>query len=64
MTDASANISTRFDFRVTPEQAGQRLDRFLADAIGSLSRSRVKSLIEAGQVYCDGTIIREPSETT
>ncbi|NVN01841.1 MULTISPECIES: RluA family pseudouridine synthase [Asaia] len=64
MTDASANMPTRFDFIVTPEQAGQRLDRFLADGIGSLSRSRVKSLIEAGQVFCDGAIIREPSETT
>ena len=33
-----------------PEAAGQRLDRFLADAIGTLSRSRVKALIEAGAV--------------
>lgn len=62
MTDAHA--PTRFDFDISPEQAGQRLDRFLADAIGTLSRSRVKSLIEAGQVSCDGATTREPSETT
>ena len=38
-------------FRVTAESrdAGQRLDRFLTDAIGTLSRARVKALIEAGQ---------------
>lgn len=62
MTDAHAPI--RFDFDISPEQAGQRLDRFLADAIGTLSRSRVKSLIESGQVSCDGATTREPSETT
>jgi 23S rRNA pseudouridine1911/1915/1917 synthase len=37
-------------FRVTPsrEQAGQRIDRLLAETIGSISRSRVKALIEDG----------------
>ena len=45
-----------------PEAAGQRLDRFLADAIGTLSRSRVKALIEAGQVACNGNPAREPAE--
>ena len=64
MMDDHSPQADRFEFLVTPEQAGQRLDRFLAESIGSLSRSRVKSLIEAGQVFCDGAIIREPSETT
>ncbi len=32
----------------TPEQAGQRIDRLLAEAIGAMSRSRVKALIEEG----------------
>ncbi|HEX5326092.1 MAG TPA: pseudouridine synthase, partial [Acetobacteraceae bacterium] len=36
---------------------GQRLDRFLAERIGTLSRSRVKSLIESGQVRCNGLVI-------
>jgi 23S rRNA pseudouridine1911/1915/1917 synthase len=40
-----------------------RADRFLADAIGSLSRSRVKALIEAGQASRDGTTIKDPSES-
>lgn len=41
---------------------GKRADRFLADAIGTLSRTRVKSLIEAGAVRRDGTLLRNPSE--
>ena len=41
---------------------GLRLDRFLADAIGTLSRSRVKSLIEQGQVRRDGTVLSEPAD--
>jgi 23S rRNA pseudouridine1911/1915/1917 synthase len=42
--------------------AGQRADRFLADAIGTLSRSRVKSLIEAGRAWCDGALVGQPAE--
>jgi 23S rRNA pseudouridine1911/1915/1917 synthase len=41
---------------------GQRLDRFLADAIGTLSRSRVKSLIEQGQLRRDGHVLVEPAD--
>ena len=49
---------------IVPEAAvrGQRIDRFLADAIGMLSRSRVKSLIEHGQLCCDGEVLSEPSQ--
>jgi 23S rRNA pseudouridine1911/1915/1917 synthase len=45
-----------------PAARGQRLDRFLADAIGTLSRSRVKSLIEQGYVRGDGRLLDEPAE--
>ena len=45
-----------------PEAAGMRLDRFLAEAIGSLSRSRVKALIEAGHASRDGATLSEPAE--
>ena len=40
-----------------------RADRFLADAIGSLSRSRVKALIEAGHAFRDDSRLTDPSET-
>ncbi|HTI84477.1 MAG TPA: RluA family pseudouridine synthase [Acetobacteraceae bacterium] len=51
-----------FTTTATPEARGQRLDRFLADAIGTLSRSRVKTLIEQGLVRRDGEVLSEPSE--
>ncbi|WP_144186447.1 RluA family pseudouridine synthase [Elioraea rosea] len=40
----------------------QRLDRWLANVMGDLSRSRVKALIEQGHVTRDGAIARDPSE--
>ena len=42
-----------------PESAGLRADRFLAEAIGSLSRSRVKALIAAGRASRDGKPLRD-----
>ncbi len=50
--------------RVTADAAaaGQRVDRFLAGAIGTLSRSRVKTLIEDGLVDRDGVVLGEPAE--
>ena len=51
-----------FTTTAAPEARGQRLDRFLADAIGTLSRSRVKTLIEQGQARRDGEVLNEPSE--
>jgi 23S rRNA pseudouridine1911/1915/1917 synthase len=41
---------------------GSRLDRFLADALRPISRSRLKTLIEAGQVSRDGSPLLEPAE--
>lgn len=45
-----------------PETAGQRTDRFLADAIGGISRSRVKALMQDGAVRRDGIALRDPSD--
>jgi 23S rRNA pseudouridine1911/1915/1917 synthase len=48
---------------LAPEgSAGQRLDRFLAEHIGTMSRSRVKALIVEGRVTRDGTPAAEPAE--
>jgi len=52
---------TRFAL-APPEAAGLRADRFLTDAIGGLSRSRVKALIEAGHATRDGTAVADPAE--
>ncbi|WP_240789931.1 RluA family pseudouridine synthase [Roseomonas sp. HF4] len=52
----------RVETVASPEAAGRRADRFLADAIGSLSRSRVKALMEAGHATRDGLPLTDPSE--
>ena len=41
---------------------GIRIDRFLADAIEGLSRSRVKTLIEENRVHRDGIPVTQPAE--
>ncbi|MGA3400893.1 MAG: RluA family pseudouridine synthase [Acetobacteraceae bacterium] len=59
-----APLSPAEQFHITADatHAGQRLDRFLTDAIGTLSRSRVKALIEAGHARQGDTTLREPAE--
>ena len=51
-----------FEARVPPEAAGERLDRWLAGAHGTLSRSRLKALIEGGAVTLDGAVRMDPAE--
>jgi len=46
---------------ITAEEQGQRLDRVLAARIPSLSRSRLKALILAGQVAVAARTIRDPA---
>lgn len=46
---------------IDPETAGQRLDRALALALPTFSRSRFKALIEGGQVRADGIAMRDPA---
>ena len=52
-------------FDVGVEDAGERLDRFLGQAAAArriaLSRTRLKVLIEAGEVRVDGNLVRDPS---
>jgi 23S rRNA pseudouridine1911/1915/1917 synthase len=52
---------TQASVLVTPDEAGERLDRLLARHLADLSRSRLKTLIEAGTVEVDGHTIRDPS---
>ena len=49
-------------FTAAPEQAGHRIDRLLADVIGTVSRSRVKVLIEDGALFRDGIAVTQPAE--
>lgn len=44
------------------DDAGQRTDRFIATMVGTLSRSRVKSLMESGHLLRNGSPLRDPAE--
>ena len=44
------------------DNAGQRVDRFLAVHLPDISRARVKALVEAGQLRRDGLPVEQPSE--
>ena len=44
-----------------PGQAGQRLDRALAEALPDHSRMRLKALIAAGGVEAEGGVLRDPA---
>lgn len=48
------------EFLVSAEDAGQRLDRFLAAQLPELSRNRIQSLMDDGHVLVDG-IAKKPS---
>src|SRR5579859_6442197 len=58
---SAPSFSTPASVRVAPDEAGERLDRVLARHLAALSRSRLKTLIEAGTVEVDGHTIRDPS---
>ena len=45
-----------------PDAAGQRTDRFLAQAAPDVTRSRIKTLIEEGRLTRDGAAVRQPAE--
>ncbi|MFC3125727.1 RluA family pseudouridine synthase [Pseudoroseomonas globiformis] len=62
-TPPPPEAATSLEITASSGDAGNRLDRFLAAAIGTLSRSRVKALIEAGHVSRDGAATTDPSET-
>jgi 23S rRNA pseudouridine1911/1915/1917 synthase len=53
--------SRTHEVTVAPAETGTRLDRLLAQHLPELSRSRVKALVEAGQVSANGATISDPS---
>lgn len=50
-----------YAFEVTDEDAGERLDRFLARQLPAFSRSRLKTLVKEGHARQDGRTIEEPN---
>jgi 23S rRNA pseudouridine1911/1915/1917 synthase len=65
---ADVNSSPGDVFTFTVDEKGERLDRFLGRAASArglaLSRTRLKSLIEAGDVRVNGAIANDPSAKT
>ena len=61
MQDRVADADS-FTVVAASEVRGKRLDRFLAEASGGLSRSRVKTLIEQGHAHRDGQSVTDPAE--
>ena len=63
MIDPDLPASGAISLLVAAEQAGSRLDLVLAGGAGEagLSRTRVKALIEDGQVLLDGAVVRDGS---
>jgi len=51
----------RYSFTVEMEEAGLRLDRFLASRLVGMSRSRIKQLIEEGAVHSGAATVVEAS---
>ena len=50
-----------FEHTVAEDEAGQRLDRVLADAFPNLSRTRIKALIETGWLNVEQRTVTETS---
>ncbi len=63
MIDArpAVEYGTLHTLSVPAPQAGMRLDKWLADSLPEISRSRLKSLIEDGQVHLDGVPVADAS---
>jgi 23S rRNA pseudouridine1911/1915/1917 synthase len=61
---ANSEPASSAPIRITATEvhAGQRIDRFLADALGPLSRSRIKTLIEEGRLRSEAAPVTQPAE--
>lgn len=57
----NAPDSENLTFEVSPDEAGERLDRFFSSHIEQLSRSRIKTLIKQGKASRQGDTIDEPN---
>ena len=63
MTPPGANpTSGPLRFTAGVEHAGERVDRFIAEAIGTVSRSRIKTLIDERRLRSDTGPVTQPAE--
>jgi 23S rRNA pseudouridine1911/1915/1917 synthase len=59
MSQSNPPVVERLNAEVDESHSGQRLDRFLSDALPQLSRTRVQALIKQGQVASSGATIED-----
>lgn len=52
------------EFTVSKEQAGQRLDRFLADCLPEMSRSYLQKLVREGEILLEGKPVKSGAKLT
>lgn len=53
-----------FEFVVSDEYDGMRVDKFISELIDSLSRTYIKKLIDDGKVSCNGKIVKASSRVS
>src|SRR6185369_4643005 len=51
------SMSQAFQFHIAAEEAGRRLDEFLASRFGGLSRLRLQNLVKAGACRINGAVM-------
>ncbi len=61
MSAESTSSSTIHQCRVADTDAGERLDKWLSGVVDTLSRARLRQLIEQGHVRVDGVTILDPA---
>ena len=62
--DAAEDAGEERIIHLEPHQAGERLDKTLADLIPDISRARIQALIAEGVVSCNGAAITSASQKT
>jgi 23S rRNA pseudouridine1911/1915/1917 synthase len=52
------NLNERVQFTVPADEAGNRLDRFLASQLPDISRTHIQSLMDEGRILVDGVAMK------
>ncbi len=64
MNDSTGDDPVQHHLTVAPAQAGMRLDRFLAESLPDLSRTRLRGLIDAGRLEGEAGTAADPAAKT
>jgi 23S rRNA pseudouridine1911/1915/1917 synthase len=62
ISEAPSLPGRRVEITIAPSDHGTRLDRALQRQLPELSRTRLKQLIQSGQIAGDGRVLRDPAQ--